>query len=112
MTTWNRTPQEAVGSPFGATSTAAEVLDGTDLTGRYAVVTGGYSGIGLETTRALVAAGADVLVPARRPERAREELGGLPSARTLGILADAAENAGAPADYLAELRNRPCRSGW
>jgi hypothetical protein len=38
--------------------------------------------------------------------------GGLPSARTLGILADAAENAGAPADYLAELRNRPCRSGW
>ena len=38
--------------------------------------------------------------------------GGLPSARTLGILADAAETAGAPADYLAELRNRPCRSGW
>ncbi len=38
--------------------------------------------------------------------------GGLPSARTLGILADAAEAAGAPADYLAELRNRPCRSGW
>lgn len=77
MTTWNRTPQEPVGSPFGATSTAAEVLDGTDLTGTYAVVTGGYSGLGLETTRALVAAGAEVLVPARRPERAREELGGL-----------------------------------
>lgn len=38
--------------------------------------------------------------------------GGLPSARTLGILADAAETAGAPVDYLAELRNRPCRSGW
>jgi hypothetical protein len=38
--------------------------------------------------------------------------GGLPSARTLGILADAAEAAGAPADYLAELRSRPCASGW
>ena len=38
--------------------------------------------------------------------------GGLPSARTLGILADGAEAAGAPADYLAELRNRPCTSGW
>jgi len=38
--------------------------------------------------------------------------GGLPSARTLGILADAAEAAGAPDDYLTELRNRPCRSGW
>ena len=36
--------------------------------------------------------------------------GGLPSARYLGLLADAAESAGAPDDYVAELRNRPCRS--
>jgi len=36
--------------------------------------------------------------------------GGLPSARYLGLLADAAETAGAPDDYVAELRNRPCRS--
>lgn len=36
--------------------------------------------------------------------------GGLPSARYLGILADAAETAGAPDDYVAALRNRPCRS--
>jgi gamma-glutamylcyclotransferase (GGCT)/AIG2-like uncharacterized protein YtfP len=36
--------------------------------------------------------------------------GGLPSARYLGILADAAEQAGAPADYVAQLRARPCRS--
>ncbi|KWX02451.1 gamma-glutamylcyclotransferase [Carbonactinospora thermoautotrophica] len=36
--------------------------------------------------------------------------GGLPSARYLGIIADAAEAAGAPADYVADLRNRPCRS--
>ena len=38
--------------------------------------------------------------------------GGIPSARTLGILADAAEAAGAPRDYLLELRSRPCSSGW
>jgi len=38
--------------------------------------------------------------------------GGTPSARTLGIIADAAEVAGAPSDYVAELRNRPCTSGW
>ncbi len=38
--------------------------------------------------------------------------GGMPSARTLGILADAAEAAGAPSDYIAELRGRPCSSGW
>ncbi len=36
--------------------------------------------------------------------------GGLPSARYLGILADAAEAAGAPADYTAWLRHRPCTS--
>ncbi len=36
--------------------------------------------------------------------------GGLPAARTIGIIADAAEVAGAPDDYVSELRNRPCRS--
>ncbi len=36
--------------------------------------------------------------------------GGLPSARYLGVLAEAAEGAGAPDDYVAELRARPCRS--
>ena len=36
--------------------------------------------------------------------------GGLPSASTLGVLADAAEAADAPADYVAALRARPCRS--
>ncbi|MDQ1308400.1 MAG: hypothetical protein QG671_4234 [Actinomycetota bacterium] len=36
--------------------------------------------------------------------------GGLPSARYLGIMADAAEAAGAPADYVRDLRSRPCRS--
>ena len=78
MSTWTRTPQEPVGSGFGARSTTADVVDDIDLTGRLAVVTGGYSGIGLETTRALVAAGADVLVPARRPETAHEALDGIP----------------------------------
>ncbi|MFX4272392.1 gamma-glutamylcyclotransferase family protein [Propionibacteriaceae bacterium Y1685] len=38
--------------------------------------------------------------------------GGLPSARTIGLLADAAQAAGAPDDYVAELRSRPCTSGW
>jgi gamma-glutamylcyclotransferase (GGCT)/AIG2-like uncharacterized protein YtfP len=38
--------------------------------------------------------------------------GGRPSARTLGLLADAAEAAGAPDDYVKELRSRECTSGW
>ncbi|RSD07273.1 SDR family NAD(P)-dependent oxidoreductase [Amycolatopsis eburnea] len=71
------TPQHKIGSGFGATSTAAEVLDGIDLTGTLALVTGGYSGIGLETTRALTGAGARVIVPARRRATAETALDGI-----------------------------------
>ncbi|MFI9389765.1 SDR family NAD(P)-dependent oxidoreductase [Streptomyces bauhiniae] len=69
--------QHKIGSGFGADSTADEVLRGIDLTGKLAIVTGGYSGLGLETTRALAKAGAHVVVPARRPEVARQELAGI-----------------------------------
>ncbi|MGW3129011.1 SDR family NAD(P)-dependent oxidoreductase [Streptomyces sp. NPDC001076] len=71
------TPQHKIGSGFGADSTADEVLAGLDLGGRLAIVTGGYSGIGLETTRALTKAGAHVVVPARRVKAGREALAGL-----------------------------------
>jgi len=71
------TPQHKIGSGFGANSTAADVLTGIDLAGRLAVVTGGYSGIGIEATRALAAAGAHVVVPARRPAVATEALAGI-----------------------------------
>lgn len=69
--------QAPIDSGFGATSTATDVLAGIDLSGRLALVTGGYSGLGLEATRALAAAGARVVVPARRPETARENLAGV-----------------------------------
>jgi NAD(P)-dependent dehydrogenase (short-subunit alcohol dehydrogenase family) len=71
------TPQLPVHSGFDAHSTADEVLAGVDLGGHLALVTGGYSGLGLETTRALVRAGARVVVPARRPDAAREALADL-----------------------------------
>jgi NAD(P)-dependent dehydrogenase (short-subunit alcohol dehydrogenase family) len=74
------TPQQPVGSGFGAHTTADEVLAGIDLSGRTALVTGGYSGIGIETTRALARAGAHVVVPARRPDSAREQLAGIDGA--------------------------------
>lgn len=50
---------------FGATTTAAEVVAGIDLSGRRAIVTGGASGIGLETARALAGAGAQVTLAVR-----------------------------------------------
>jgi NAD(P)-dependent dehydrogenase (short-subunit alcohol dehydrogenase family) len=52
-------------TPFGATSTAAEVIAGVDLTGRRAIVTGGSSGLGIETARALASAGAAVTLAVR-----------------------------------------------
>lgn len=69
--------QSPIGSGFGATTTAAEVLQGVDVRGKLAIVTGGYSGLGLEITRALTAAGAHVVVPARRPAAAHEAVDGI-----------------------------------
>ncbi|MFI2610361.1 oxidoreductase [Kitasatospora sp. NPDC018619] len=80
--------QQPTGSPFSAASTAGDVLAGLDLSGRTAVVTGGYSGLGLETTRALTAAGARVIVPARRPEVALAALDGTGSLVLPADLAD------------------------
>jgi len=54
-----------ISTPFTADSTAEEVIDGIDLTGRRAVVTGGASGIGIETARALAGAGAEVTLAVR-----------------------------------------------
>jgi NAD(P)-dependent dehydrogenase (short-subunit alcohol dehydrogenase family) len=52
-------------TPFGFESTAAEVVAGIDLGGRRAIVTGGSSGIGVETARALAGAGAEVTLAVR-----------------------------------------------
>jgi NAD(P)-dependent dehydrogenase (short-subunit alcohol dehydrogenase family) len=76
-----RAQQVPLGTPFTASSTAAEVLAGLDLTGRQMVVTGGHSRLGREVTRALSAAGADVTVAARNPERAAAAVGGLARVR-------------------------------
>ena len=54
-------------TPFGFDSTAAEVIEGIDLAGKRAIVTGGSSGIGIETARALAGAGAEVTLAVRDP---------------------------------------------
>src|SRR3954451_22282821 len=70
-------PQQPIGSGFGYRTTAAEAARGIDLSGKTAIVTGGYSGLGLETVKALAGAGADVVVPARRPDAAKQMLDGI-----------------------------------
>ncbi|MBV8684161.1 MAG: SDR family NAD(P)-dependent oxidoreductase [Caulobacteraceae bacterium] len=61
---------DRITSRFGARTAARKVVEGVDLTGRTAIVTGGGSGIGVETARALALAGADVVLAVRRPEAA------------------------------------------
>ncbi|MHA4950771.1 SDR family NAD(P)-dependent oxidoreductase [Micromonospora sp. SD19] len=90
---------------FGPHSTTDDVLAGIDLTGTTAVVTGGYSGLGLATTRALTRAGARVIVPALRPDAARQAL-----ADTAGVEVDRLDLADlASVRAFAErfLRNHP-----
>jgi len=71
------TAQHPLPSGFGATTTAREVIGERRLDGKTAIVTGGYAGIGLETTRVLADAGAEVIVPARDVPKARKALAGL-----------------------------------
>jgi NAD(P)-dependent dehydrogenase (short-subunit alcohol dehydrogenase family) len=61
-------------SVFGARSTASEVAAGHDLSGRKAIVTGGASGLGLATARALAQAGAQVIVAARSATAAQKAI--------------------------------------
>lgn len=69
--------QRPLGSGFNAQSTASEVINGIDLTGKVAIVTGGSTGIGLETVKVLANAGATVIVPVRDMKKALQNLGGL-----------------------------------
>ncbi|HEY6786538.1 MAG TPA: oxidoreductase, partial [Trebonia sp.] len=61
----NSTSPGLIQTRFGSDSTAAQVIEGIDLSGRRAIVTGGSSGIGMETGRALASAGAEVTLTVR-----------------------------------------------
>ena len=65
MTNSTTVPAGRITTPFGFASTAAEVIEGVDLNGKNAIVTGASSGIGVETARALAGAGAAVTLAVR-----------------------------------------------
>lgn len=74
QTNYNGALQKPIGSGFNAKSTSIEVIKGIDLTGKIAIVTGGNTGIGLETVKTLANAGATVIVPARDIAKAKKNL--------------------------------------
>lgn len=101
-----RTLQYKMDSGFNHNSTAEDVLRDMDLSGQLAIVTGGYSGLGLETTRALVNAGARVVVTARRPAVAKEALSGLEGVEIDALdLADLSSVRAFAERFLASDRN-------
>ncbi|MBC7500411.1 MAG: SDR family NAD(P)-dependent oxidoreductase [Herminiimonas sp.] len=63
---------DLITTPFGFASTADQVIAGVDLSGQRAIVTGGSSGIGIETARALASAGADVTLAVRNLDAGRK----------------------------------------
>lgn len=120
--------QRPLNSDFTASSTAEDILAGADFTGRTILVTGGYSGLGLATVRALADTGATVLVLARRREAADQALRGLAGVKVLeadladlGSIGRCAEEIAAQTDGIDVLiaaagvmatPQRPVGPGW
>ncbi|RII33646.1 SDR family NAD(P)-dependent oxidoreductase [Clostridium chromiireducens] len=71
------TIQAPINSGYGFSTTSKEVIENINLQGKVAIVTGGYSGIGLETAKVLAEAGATVIVPARNIEKAKSAVEGI-----------------------------------
>ncbi|WP_238859368.1 SDR family NAD(P)-dependent oxidoreductase [Clostridium sp. YIM B02569] len=73
------TTQTPINSKYNFFTTAKDVIDGINLKGKIAIVTGGYSGIGMETAKVLAEAGATVIIPARDIEKAKGAMDNIPN---------------------------------
>jgi NAD(P)-dependent dehydrogenase (short-subunit alcohol dehydrogenase family) len=100
-----QTRQHPIGSGYGERTTAREVAATADLTGKLVVITGGYAGLGLETTRVLAERGAEIITGARDVAKATENLAGIPSVVVRPLdLADRASIDQFADDMLASAR--------
>lgn len=79
------TIQEPINSGFGETSTSPDVISGIDLHGKTVIVTGGHSGIGLETTKVFSEAGATIIVGARDLSKAKQALSEVKGVRIIEL---------------------------
>ncbi|WP_127497578.1 SDR family NAD(P)-dependent oxidoreductase [Paenibacillus glycanilyticus] len=71
--------QQPIPSGYSARTTANHIVQGINLKGKIIIVTGGSAGLGLESAKALAAAGAKVIVPARNVSKASQALAGIPN---------------------------------
>lgn len=96
-------------TPFTMRTTASEVLAGVDLTGKRMIVTGGASGLGTETVRALAQAGAEVVIATRNPADAKPILEEFPKTHSAAL---DLRSSGAPMTRWPPTRSRrpltPC----
>ncbi|RAJ08802.1 NADP-dependent 3-hydroxy acid dehydrogenase YdfG [Chitinophaga skermanii] len=106
QTNYNGALQHPLGSGFSASSTTWDVIQNIQLHNTLAIVTGGNAGIGLETVKTLVSAGAHVIVAARDTEKAKRNLADVPNVEfaALDLMEPASVDAFA-AHFLAS--NRP-----
>ena len=102
------TEQRPIHSGFGETTTADEVIRGRDLKGKAVVVTGGHSGIGLETTRVLSTAGATIVIGARDLTKARQAVSQIKNVEIyqLDLAESASDNCGRLRLYRLWRRGR------
>jgi NAD(P)-dependent dehydrogenase (short-subunit alcohol dehydrogenase family) len=99
------TRQAPINSGYGMRTEAREAVGAQSLHGKLAIVTGGYSGIGVETTKALSAAGARIIVPARTPDKARAALAGVANVEQAALdLADPGAIDGFAEEFLGSGR--------
>ncbi|NRZ58659.1 NAD(P)-dependent dehydrogenase (short-subunit alcohol dehydrogenase family) [Clostridium beijerinckii] len=73
------TTQTPINSKYNFFTTAKDVIEDIDLKDKIAIITGGYSGIGMETAKVLAEAGATVIIPARDIEKAKEAIAKIPN---------------------------------
>jgi NAD(P)-dependent dehydrogenase (short-subunit alcohol dehydrogenase family) len=99
--------QAPVNSGFGRHTPAAEVVAGLDLTGKTMIVTGGHSGIGVETVRALAGAGATVICASRDVARAAPALADMPAGKVELMAMDLADLASVRAFAEAMMAKHP-----